>query len=128
MADAMRDGGPRRILLLSAADIGHSLYVQCKREAEQILRDAGLDWTFFRPAFILGKGQQWPALLTPFLATFALLPGQFGDTSRRAGCVTREQLAQSMVHALGDDRSIRAVFDVRAIRRAAEAWTTVDSY
>ena len=113
---AMKRVGVKRILLLSAAWIGDSIYVRTKKEAEQAVRDAGLEWTIFRPSFILGKGQQWPIVMTPFLAFFSLFPGHFGDVARRAQNITREQLANAMIYAIEDRSTIGKIFDVPLIR------------
>src|SRR5579871_784846 len=51
--DAMKRTGVKRIVLLSAGAIGKSEYVRCKAEAEKAIVTAGLDWTIFRPAFII---------------------------------------------------------------------------
>jgi NADH dehydrogenase len=116
MAQALRERGVRRIVLLSAGAIGNSQYVRSKGRAERAIIDAGLDWTIYRPAFVLGPGQQWPRILTPLLASLALLPGHIGDVARRAGNVTREQLALSMVSALQRPDAIGRIYDVPAIR------------
>ena len=115
-ADAMKRVGLKRILLLSAASIGNSVYVRTKKEAEQAVRDAGLEWTIFRPSFILGKGQRWPIVMTPFLAFFSLFPGHFGDVARRAQNITREQLANAMIYAIEHSDAINTIWDVPVIK------------
>ncbi|MDB5035132.1 MAG: NAD-dependent epimerase/dehydratase [Chlorobi bacterium] len=116
MAGAMTAKGVKRIILLSAGAIGNSHYVQCKGMAERAVIDAGLDWTIYRPSFILGPGQKWPIVLEPMLALAALIPGHIGDVARRARSVRREELAASMVRALGDPSSIGEIYDVPRIR------------
>ncbi|HET9137667.1 MAG TPA: NAD(P)-binding oxidoreductase, partial [Candidatus Kapabacteria bacterium] len=81
-ATAMKQTGINRIILLSAAAIGKSTYVQCKIKAETAILKAGLDWTIFRPSFITAPGQQWPIIMGPLLSLFGLFPGHFGDISR----------------------------------------------
>ncbi len=117
MATAMHRVGMRRLLLLSAGAIGNSVYVRCKAEAERVVMTADLDWTIFRPSFILGPGQRWPILLEPLLALASILPGRLGEISRLARSVSREELAGAMIRALTDPESIRAIVDVPAIRR-----------
>jgi NADH dehydrogenase len=114
---AMKAANVRRIVLLSAASIGNSVYIQTKKRAEQAVMAAGLDWTLLKPCFILGKGQRWPIILSPILNLFALLPGHFGDMFKRARNVARGQLANAIVWALGDEAAIGQVLDVSEIRK-----------
>jgi len=114
--EAMKRVGLDRILLLSAADIGKSEYVQTKQRAEALVRDAKLKWTIFRPSFILGRGQQWPIVMAPILNALALLPGRIGDVAKRARNITREQLANAMIWSLEHDEAAGRVLDVSAIR------------
>ncbi|MBS1913828.1 MAG: NAD(P)H-binding protein [Bacteroidetes bacterium] len=116
VTEAMTRTGVRRILLLSAGAIGNSYYVQCKARAERIVLDAGLDWTIYRPSFILGPGQEWPIVMEPVLAALSCLPGTIGDVARRARSVRREQLASAMVWALDHGSAIGEIFDVPRIR------------
>jgi uncharacterized protein YbjT (DUF2867 family) len=81
--DAMKQTGLRRILLLSAAAIGKSYYVQCKARAEEAITSAGSDWTIWRPAFIVGPSQQWPVVMAPFLWLMGHLPGQCEPPGRQ---------------------------------------------
>lgn len=119
-AEAMKRTGVKRIILLSAGAIGNSTYVQCKAKAEAAILSAGVDWTIFRPSFIVGPGQQWPILLTPILAFFGLFPGHFGDVSRRAGNISRRRLARAFVNCLKDNSSIGRILGVPALRKAAD--------
>lgn len=123
MVEAMKRSDVRRMLLLSAGAIGKSVYVQCKGRAEKIVQDAGLDWTIYRPAFILGPGQEWPRMLEPGLALLGTLPGHFGDVARRARAVRREELAACMAWSLGHEESAGAIYDVPAIRVVAARWS-----
>ncbi|HVZ41311.1 MAG TPA: NAD(P)H-binding protein [Candidatus Kapabacteria bacterium] len=116
MTAAMARTGVRRILLLSAGAIGNSTYVQCKARAERIVMEAGLDWTIYRPSFILGPGQEWPIVMEPILAAMSYLPGTFGDVARRARAISREQLAGAMAWALDHSSTIGEIFDVPRIR------------
>ncbi len=116
MTAAMASRGLRRIILLSAARIGNSTYVRCKKKAEGIVTEAGLDWTIFRPSFILAPGQEWPRMIQPMLTAMTLLPGVAGDIARRAGNVTRPALARCMAYALVAPETIGTIFDVPTIR------------
>jgi NADH dehydrogenase len=118
-ADAMKRSTTKRILFLSAADIGNSIYVQCKRKAEAAIRNAGLEWTIWRPSFILGEGQEWPRIFAPFLALAGLFGGSLSDTARRAKNTKRSDLAKTFVLALKDTELIHKVLDVPAIAAIA---------
>ncbi len=116
---AMNKVSVKRIVLLSAADVGHSFYVRTKQRTEQAVIDAGVDWTILRPSYIIGKGQRWPIIMSPFLNLLALLPGHYGNIAKRARSVTRVQLAAAIVHALKSETAIGKVWDVSAIRAIA---------
>jgi len=109
--------GIKRILLLSAGAIGNSEYVRTKSEAEQAVIGANLDWTIFRPAFIIAPGQQWPVLMGPFLWLLGLFPGKFGDTAKRSENITREQLAHCFIVALEDDKFISKILEVPQMKK-----------
>jgi len=114
---ALQKSGIKRILLLSAGAIGNSEYVRTKAKAEQAVIDAKLDWTIFRPAFIIGPGQQWPVLMGPFLWLMGLLPGKFGNTVKRSENITRERLAYDFIVALADDKYIGKILEVPELKK-----------
>lgn len=115
--EAMKRSSTRRILILTAADIGNSFYVRCKRKVEKLTKDSGLDWTIFRPSFILGPGREWPVILTPILWALGHLPGYFGIKIRSAQNIRLEALAKAFVVALEDDTTITRSLDVPDIRQ-----------
>ena len=116
-AVAMERSGVKRILFLSAGAIGHSEYVQTKAQAERAIMNAKLDWTIFRPAFIIGPGQQWPIIMEPFLWLFGLFPGKFGDIVRRSGNISRKKLAEAFVTTLQNDQFIGKILEVPELKR-----------
>jgi uncharacterized protein YbjT (DUF2867 family) len=66
---ACRSQGARRLLHMSALNAdraGPSAYLRSKAEAENIVRESGLDFTIFRPSVIFGRGDD-------FLSLFAQL-------------------------------------------------------
>lgn len=113
---AMEKCDVKRIVLLSAAAIGDSLYVQSKAKVEQLVKDANVAWTILRPSFILGPGEEWPLIFSPALAALAAFPGNWGRIARLAQNITREELAATIVYALRESSSIGKIFDVPAIR------------
>lgn len=115
--DALKRSSTRRILILTAADIGNSFYVRCKRKVETMVKEAGLRWTIFRPSFIIGPGQEWPVILTPFLWAFGLVPGYIGAKTRLAQNIRLEALVKAFVMAFEDDSTIGKSLDVPDIRQ-----------
>jgi 2-alkyl-3-oxoalkanoate reductase len=115
--EAIKRSSTRRILILTAADIGNSFYVRCKRRVETLVKEAGLDWTIFRPSFIVGPSQEWPVILTPFLWAFGYFPGYVGRKTRLAQNIRLEALAKAFVAAFRDDNTIRKSLDVTDIRQ-----------
>jgi NADH dehydrogenase len=115
-AYAMKHTGLKRILFLSAAAIGKSFYVRCKAKAEAVIMSANLDWTIWRPSFIVGPGQQWPVVLAPILGLLSLFPGHTGDVARRGSNISRKALAATFYKALEDDSTVGEVLDVPEIR------------
>ncbi len=116
-AIALKRCGLKRILLLSAGAIGNSYYVRCKAKAEQAIMSANLDWTIFRPAFIIGPSQQWPILMGPVLSVLGLMPGKYGDIARKSGNITRSELAEAFLMSLEDHSSIGKIIEVSEIHR-----------
>jgi NADH dehydrogenase len=58
VVSAMKSLGIRRLLQMSSlrAGEGDSHYLRTRGEAEQRVRESGLDWTIFRPSVIFGAG------------------------------------------------------------------------
>jgi nucleoside-diphosphate-sugar epimerase len=117
---AMRATKVSRLILLSAGHIGESAYVQTKKLAEQVVQNANVDWTILRPSYILGPGQMWPIIMNPVLSISTLVPGKLGRVAKLAQNVTRNNLADAIVWALGHPESVGIVFDVPAIRALAK--------
>ena len=104
--EAARELGVARYVIVSSMgtdDIEHAPegmrpYLQAKREADDALRDSGLDWTIVRPGRLTdapGKGQVDAA---PALG--------------RRGEITREDTAHTVLETLQADNTIRVAFDV----------------
>lgn len=98
--EAAKRTGLSYVVLLSGADLGNSVYVKTKRKAEEVLMRSKLHWAILRPAFIVAKGQQWPVVMSPFLELLSYFPGRWGSIGKRAGNVSRLQLAKSIDWAL----------------------------
>lgn len=122
VTSVMRQHGVERILLLSAGAIGKSNYVRCKAEAERIVVEGDFNYTIYRPSFIVGPRQQWPRAMAPLLWLIGKMPGHIGDLGRRAGNVTREELARSICWGVESSDSSRKILDVPMIRSTARIY------
>jgi uncharacterized protein YbjT (DUF2867 family) len=92
-------------------------YIEVRVEGERLLRESGMNATFLRPWYVLGPGHYWPYLLIPSYFFFELLPPT-GESARRLGLVTLEQMLAALVAAVEDlPRGVRVV-DVPQIRSA----------
>jgi len=98
--------GVPKIILLSAALLGNSTYVQVKRKCEGVVKQSSLSWTILEPSFIIAPGQQWPVLLTLFLSLLLLVPGKLGAIAKRASNITREELGKTILWALQNNENV----------------------
>ena len=71
---ACRDHGVDRLLhmgALGARPDAPTEYLRTKGEAERRVRDAGLDWTIFRPSVVFGDGGEFVSFTKELKSTFA---------------------------------------------------------
>lgn len=78
---------------------GSTNYHKTKWQAEQLVRESGLDWTIFRPSLIFGPGSEFVKMLTELIRRVPVVP-VIGDGQYRMQPVAVEQVAQSFVKAL----------------------------
>jgi uncharacterized protein YbjT (DUF2867 family) len=140
--------GVRRFLQMSAlgvrADAG-SRYHRTKWEAEELVRQSGLDWTILRPSLIYGPGDKslnaiatWLTWPRDFINFFGF--PYFGDGSAKIQPVPVAEVAQAFVRALSNSAAVGKTYDVcgpvpvewrelllRVARREGVA-ATVDSF
>lgn len=105
-------GVPRLLQMsaLGAAPDGPSRYLRSKAAAEAIVAASGLAWTIFRPSVIYGRGDT-------FLNLFARLSRSLpvvvlAAPNARFQPIHVEDVAHCFVHALGDDLTHRARYDL----------------
>ena len=79
VADAAEEHGVDRLVQMSALDAdpeGATAYLRAKGQAEQVVRDAALDWVIVRPSVVFGDGGEFvpftKQLTTPYVTG---LPG-----------------------------------------------------
>lgn len=95
--------GVKRYLHMSAngADQNNTSadYLRTKGEAEELVRNSGLDWSIFRPSLIVGSGGEFTAMLrqqVQFLPTIPVI----GSGKYMLMPVAIEDIAQGFVKAL----------------------------
>lgn len=119
--EAMQAQNVSKIILLSAAAIGKSTYVETKAKAERAVMGSAFQWTILRPAFIVGPGQMYPLIFGPILELLRHVPGKLGSVAKRAGNVTREELGRAVIHVLQEGKPNNKILEVGDIRAAARA-------
>lgn len=79
VVEEMRDSGVDRLIHMSALGVDRDVeteYLRAKQQAEELVRNSGLDWTVFRPSVIFGEGSEFvkftKLLTTPYITG---LPG-----------------------------------------------------
>ncbi len=109
---AAEEQGVRRFLHMSsngARKDGTTGYHRTKWQAEQLVRDSGLDWTIFQPSMIIGPGSEFVAMLTELIRRLPVVP-VVGDGCYRMQPVALEQVAASYVAALAMPGTIGSTY------------------
>jgi uncharacterized protein YbjT (DUF2867 family) len=99
--EAAKAAGVVHIVYLSVAQPSPVMkaYQAARAEGERLLTESGIDATFLRPWYVLGKGHRWPYVLLPFYAFLELVPPTRAG-ARRLGLVTLEQMTAALVAAV----------------------------
>ena len=74
-------------------------YIAARTEAEEAIREAGLNATILRPWYVLGPGRRWPLAIAPIYWLLEALPST-RESARRLGLVSVEQMIGSIVRAI----------------------------
>ena len=90
-------------------------YIAARSDAEDAIRESGLDATILRPWYVLGPGRRWPLVLLPAYWVLGLMPGT-RETARRLGLVTLPQMVAALTGAVEHPASGVRVFEVPQIR------------
>lgn len=109
--------GIRRYVHMSALGArpeAPSRYHQTKWTAEQIVRSAGLDWTFFRPSLIHGYDGEFMQMMKFFATSKVRQPFMpyFGSGTARVQPVDVRDVAACFVKALGLPATIGQVYEL----------------
>jgi uncharacterized protein YbjT (DUF2867 family) len=90
-------------------------YIAARTEAEQAIRDSGLNATILRPWYVLGPGRWWPLALLPAYWLMEVLPAT-RQGARRLGLVRWQQMIAAMAHAVENPLQGVRVLEVPEIR------------
>jgi uncharacterized protein YbjT (DUF2867 family) len=90
-------------------------YIAARTEAEEAIREAGLNATILRPWYVLGPGRRWPLAILPVYWLMEALPAT-RESARRLGLVSVEQMVGSMVRAIAEPPGGVRVWEVPEIR------------
>lgn len=109
---AAAEQGVKRYLHMSAngtGPAGTTGYHRTKWQGECAVREAGLDWTLFRPSLIFGKGGEFVTMLADLIRKMPAVP-VLGDGQYRMQPVAVAQVAESFVRALDMPETIRQTY------------------
>jgi uncharacterized protein YbjT (DUF2867 family) len=112
MVEAAGAQGVKRYLQMSANGTrpeASSSYHRSKWQAEEAVRNSGLDWTIFRPSLIFGPDDEFVNTLAGLVRKLPLVP-VFGDGSYRMTPVAVQDVARSFVAALKKKGTVGQVY------------------
>ena len=101
-AEAAAGAGVENFVYLSVAQPAPAImraYAAVRAEGEAIVRATGMNATFLRPWYVLGRGHRWPYLLLPPYWFFERLPAT-REGARRIGLVTLPQMVAALISAV----------------------------
>ncbi len=117
-AEAAAGAGVENFVYLSVAQPAPAImraYAAVRAEGEAIVRATGMNATFLRPWYVLGRGHRWPYLLVPLYWFFERLPAT-REGARRIGLVTLPQMVAALVSAVETPPRGVGILEVPEIR------------
>jgi NADH dehydrogenase len=115
---AAEDGGVDGFVQLSALGAdpdGDTAYIRAKGQAEEIVRESGLDWTIFRPSVVFGEGGEFVSFTKRLKGMFApgvpLYPLPGGGKTRFQP-IHVEDLVPMLVEALEADEHVGETYEI----------------
>lgn len=109
VVDAAKAAGVRRFLLMSANGVESGLrtpYFETKLEMERMVREAGFDWTIFRPSYIAGDADGgFDAIFADIVDKAPILPS-FAGGKFEIQPIAREDVAKAFARALTTQESV----------------------
>ncbi len=113
VVDACRRNGVRRLVHMSALNAGVSApseYLKSKGEAEDVVRQSGLDFTIFRPSVIFGREDRFLNLFAGMLRVMPVVP--LGSPDARFKPVYVEDVAFAFAESLARLESFGRTYDL----------------
>jgi uncharacterized protein YbjT (DUF2867 family) len=90
-------------------------YVLVRAECEALIAAAGLDATFVRPWYVLGRGHRWPLVLLPAYRILERLPS-WRESAVRLGLSRLEEVVAALVWSVESPARGVRILDTRRIR------------
>lgn len=90
-------------------------YLAARAQGEALIRASGLDATFVRPWYVIGRGHRWPLLVLPMYWLLERLP-QTRDMAKRLRLVRLEEMVDALVAGVENRPAGVRIVDVPAIR------------
>lgn len=90
---------------------GKTAYHRTKWQAEEEVRQSGLNWTIFRPSLIFGPGGEFVNMLAEIIKKVPVVP-VLGDGQYRMQPVAVEEVAESFVKALTMPESVGETYQL----------------
>ena len=111
--DAMKTVGIKRYLHMSAlgaSESGPSMYSRSKGEAENLVKNSGLNWTIFRPSVIFGEKDQFINLFGKLQKFAPVLPLAGANVLFQP--VSVNDVAKAFAKAVNMHESIHQLYDI----------------
>ena len=115
--EAARAAGVTHFVYVSVAQPAPVMkfYIAVRAEAEQMIRESGLNATILRPWYVLGPGRRWPVLLKPMYWLMERFPAT-RESAQRLGLVTIEQMVGALVRSVENPVQGVRILGVQEIR------------
>jgi NADH dehydrogenase len=114
LLDACKQAGIKRYLHMSVNSVDSDLkigYNTSKLEAEDLVRDSGLNWTIFRPSIIFGPGDRFAEEFARWIKKGWPIP-LIGKGYYRLSPVARTDLCRGMVKLVNDEASYGKTYHI----------------
>jgi len=115
--EACKGAGIRRFIQMSSlrAGEGESHYLKTRGQAEELVRDSGLDWTIFRPSTIFGPDDSFLNRFATLLTISPMLPLARAETEFAPVYVG--DVVEAFARALPDSDSYGQTFELCGAER-----------
>jgi NADH dehydrogenase len=108
-----KQAGVRRYLQMSALGTrphARARYHQTKWQAEEAVRQSGMDWTIFRPSVIFGRGDESISVLAGMIRRLPVVP-VVGDGRYRLQPISVEHVAMGFARALTSRVAVNQTYE-----------------